>query len=598
MDFKYIREEIPAFEIPPYKGQRYEAMVPATLDLQERAALAIHSITSRSDPEADYEIYYVTVLGSNPPFIGHWHWDIWNQMLWHDQLPLMRIMSGSDLNTHVEEHWTKVLLHMQAPDGLLYEKIEERPWLAFNSLGTHGASTGDRTSILTGTWGLTILALYYHRSRESLWKETGERLVQGLAANVVDKGDYAYFPQSVIPWTDPTMPNPHMVSHGGWVVHGLLLFFQETGYEPCLELAGKLVRTIKNHGNHFGPDASFRACKRRPGPEAHFYAHVHSLLEILDYALAAGGDQELIEFAQQGFEFARVHGEPRTGYFPELLFRENFQMCETCGLADMIGLGLRLSIIGAGDYWDDVDRWLRNQFVEQQLTHGDWIERRAWSGPHGSSTAWSQTDPRRQRTEGVGDACVGAFTSSALPNDFMGGHNMGFAGCCSGTGSRALYFIWEHILTHEGGKLRVNLLLNRTSPWADIDSYLPYEGQVDVKIKQDVELSIRIPEWVEPEQITCRVDGEVRTVGWQGRYAQVGQTAAGTVAALTFPIEEHTHWVTIEKQPYNLVCKGNEVVNIQPTGVYHPLYQREHYRDNTVHWKKVTRFASDELLYR
>ena len=37
----YIRDDKPSFEIPPYRGQRYEAWIPDTLDVQERAALAV-----------------------------------------------------------------------------------------------------------------------------------------------------------------------------------------------------------------------------------------------------------------------------------------------------------------------------------------------------------------------------------------------------------------------------------------------------------------------------------------------------------------------------------------------------------------------------
>jgi hypothetical protein len=37
-------------------------------------------------------------------------------------------------------------------------------------------------------------------------------------------------------------------------------------------------------------------------------------------------------------------------------------------VGDMVGLGIRLSDAGLGDYWDDVDAVVRNQLVEQQLT--------------------------------------------------------------------------------------------------------------------------------------------------------------------------------------------------------------------------------------
>ena len=34
------------------------------------------------------------------------------------------------------------------------------------------------------------------------------------------------------------------------------------------------------------------------------------------------------------------------------------------------------------------------------------------------------------------------------------------------------------------GELSVNLLISRPSPWADVESHIPYTGRVDVKIKQ------------------------------------------------------------------------------------------------------------------
>jgi len=82
--------------------------------------------------------------------------------------------------------------------------------------------------------------------------------------------------------------------------------------------------------------------------------------------------------------------------------------------------------------------------------------------------------------------------------------------CCTGNGTRAIYFAWENILRREQGKLKVNLLLNRASPSADVDSYIPYEGRVEVKVKQDCELWVRIPEWATAPQTQCEVNGRSR----------------------------------------------------------------------------------------
>ena len=157
--------------------------------------------------------------------------------------------------------------------------------------------------------------------------------------------------------------------------------------------------------------------------------------------------------------------------------------------------------------------------------------------------------------------------------------------------------IKEHILTYEAGRLRVNLLLNRASPWADVDSHLPYTGQVEVRVKQPLNLAIRIPEWVTPDQVTCQVQGQPRPLTFAGRYAQVGAVQPDQVATLAFPLAEQTDTVWIEKAQYILVRKGNEVVHIEPQGKTCPLYQRAHYRVSGTRWRQIERFVPSQTLF-
>ena len=117
----------------------------------------------------------------------------------------------------------------------------------------------------------------------------------------------------------------------------------------------------------------------------------------------------------------------------------------------------------------------------------------------------------------------------------------------------AMYYVWENILTYARGRLSVNLLLNRSSAWADVDSHIPYLGQVDVRIKPPVDLSIRIPEWAQPGQVTVQVDGAHRELGWDGRYPVVGEVKPGEVATMTVPIAERTDTVWVEKKKHTLV---------------------------------------------
>ena len=69
------------------------------------------------------------------------------------------------------------------------------------------------------------------------------------------------------------------------------------------------------------------------------------------------------------------------------------------------------------------------------------------------------------------------------------------------------------------------------------------------------------------------------------------------MATLTFPIGERTDVVHIEKGRFTFVRKGNEVVSVEPPGRFHPLYQRQHYRDNSTRWRDVERCVLAETIH-
>ena len=103
-------------------------------------------------------------------------------------------------------------------------------------------------------------------------------------------------------------------------------------------------------------------------------------------------------------------------------------------------------------------------------------------------------------------------------------------------------------------------------------------------------------EWVKPEDVKVTVNGKIRNISFDGRYAKAGNVKPKDFASMTFPIFERTDTIFVEKQKYIIVRKGNDVVSIDPTGKYCPLYQREHYRKNKTSWRKIRRFVSDRQI--
>jgi hypothetical protein len=111
LNIEYIREKAPAFEIPPYRGARYEDKVPDTLDIAERARLGINCLTGITDPNADHEIFWFVDFHRNPPVMVH-DFNDWCQNVegMFESLALLRMASGSDQNSDVDKVWMETLL--------------------------------------------------------------------------------------------------------------------------------------------------------------------------------------------------------------------------------------------------------------------------------------------------------------------------------------------------------------------------------------------------------------------------------------------------------------------------------------------------------
>jgi hypothetical protein len=119
---------------------------------------------------------------------------------------------------------------------------------------------------------------------------------------------------------------------------------------------------------------------------------------------------------------------------------------------------------------------------------------------------------------------------------------------------------------------------------------------VEIRMKRLCELMVRIPEWVTPDQCAFDVDGSPRNPSWEGRYAALGPVESGQTATLTFPMQETTHTVEIERTTYSITRKGNDVMTIDPPGENYPLYQRERFRASEATRRTVTRFLANTKI--
>ena len=291
------------------------------------------------------------------------------------------------------------------------------------------------------------------------------------------------------------------------------------------------------------------------------------------------------------YEFAREQCVFDVGWVPERYPMEH-EGVETCQVAEMAIYAVKLSRAGLGDWWEDVERLTRNQLQSSQLTDGWWVDQAA-IGVEGKPCPVDSC----VTTDRVSQRVVGTFTGGYQKVEGVYLYT-GPWHCCTGNGNRAWYFIWRHIVDETDGVLKVNMLLNRASQWADVDSYLPYQGKVVIRMKQSEQLHVRIPSWVPDEKILCRVDGEELKGTMDRRYLRIGKIETGSVVTVEFPLPRETKRIKVFDRDYTIDLKGFNVVNIWPrrAEIFHHFYTRSDYRSCVPRMIEVIRFTPENEM--
>ncbi len=541
------------------EGEYFNKMAPDTLDLADHAYQAINCLTGALDPERGYEIYFYVNLAANPPTMSH---DMTgfptNNPKFAESLPMMRLMSGSCHNQEIDRHMMARILALIADDGLFYVNAIGRPWN-----GTHE----DFANVYGNSRLMLAMMAWYQYDKNPVWLEYLQKMSDGLRKIAVEEGDKAYFvnprigevfsrPRSGYP---PSMTRPSLEADGNCVamyfcgvIRALSKWCKLSGDQEALEFARKLVNFVKE-------PQFWVPVPTTPGitgaDRAHFSIHIHAyaalLRGLLEYAMVTN-DTALKEFVRSGYEYARDFGIAGIGWSPECPSPK--QMCEACCIADLVALAVKLSDAGVGDYWEDVERYVRNQLVEQHITRKDLLMKFP-----GADTP-DQVFPSHVSGQGVIERNLGGFMGRAMVTGYDSHMIMH---CCTGNATQALYYAWESIVRNCGdGVAQINLLMNRVSPWLDIESYLPYEGKVIIINRAMKEIRVRIPLWVPHDKVTCQVGLEPRKPAWLNNYMILQNLAPGEKVIIEFPMLERVETATLDDQFYTFHFRGNTVTTV------------------------------------
>ena len=548
----------------PPRGKSYEALVPDTLDLAERGAMALNCLTQSIAPELDASIYEATHFDANPAFMttSGTNIDVSKTV---EALPQVRLMSGSTKDLDIERVLMLRVMAQSWEDGVFYTApAAGRDWITpeFSEVAN---------MVVIGRL-LHGMLCWHQYNGDPLWMEHARKTYVTIRDKLIryDRSGNAFFPPMTgwgyLPKAGypPGMPDSgaggSFRSAGaailGYNLLGVAKYAAMTQDPEAAELARRMANSLRSTEFWERGWGFIETPGIVPEDRAHFGGHFHTnmmaLRGLLEYAIMAN-DADTREYVRSGYEFARCYGIADIGYAPEDFKSANG---EGCCAADLVILAVRLSEAGVGDYWDDADRCIRNQFTEWQFVDKEQLERCSAASPAHEAVPPGQTDIRAIERN------IGSFCGNPFVTDYPRPWN---GLCCNQNGAQALYQAWEGIVQDAGnGAAQVNLLLNRASPLLDVDSYLPYEGKAVVKNKAARTVYVRVPNWVSRKAVRSHIDGGSVPNQWLGNYLAFEGVRPGTEITLKFPMVERTIQRTLGATgvTYTIDLRGNTVMNI------------------------------------
>lgn len=407
------------------------------------------------------------------------------------------------------------------------------------------------------------------------------------------------------------------VFHDGRAMQTLSAWYLRSGDVRALDATKKLSAFVRNTQNH----VLWKMPANMPGGAGHFAGHQHSylhgLLGLIGEAEARRkanpGDpfaSALIDYVRSGYVFARdYNGLGTLGNFGEI-----------CAVGDMVRLAAKLTDIGAGDYFEDIDRIVRNELTEKQILDTSKMKANVTGTNSYVDVPGVLTGGNQERVNqyDVKTRVRGLFFEDAthplaipfdpaaasgldvMDKDSVNANFMSVA-CSFGNPMRGLYEAWERIVTVKGAQANVNLLLNRRSEYLDVKSELPYRGVVHIVTKSSIgpltSLRVRIPDWADKSKVKVFVNGHTLSGwAWDGKYAVISGLAKDAMYTVAFPMvsramtitqvrSQSAHWTESNTpgatHPFQIsttngTFKGNTLVSVdrRPTGGV-PLYQRD-----------------------
>ena len=311
----------------------------------------------------------------------------------------------------------------------------------------------------------------------------------------------------------------------------LVKYFRATGSAPALALALRLKEDCL--ARFFGPDGEYTHAGFITDHTHSITSSLSSLAQLADLLGDAGLLQRVKAFYDRGLWEMR----DEIGWAPGGVFNRATDQGEACIAGDIVETALILGRHGYPGYYADAERILRCHLLPAQLR----------------DVSFMRDAPNTAGLDGLRAAADRHLGAYGLPAPY--GHQaagqppetvafyMDIVGSVVGSLCAAL----EACVRSDSTGHWVNLLFDGDYPALRVVS--PYHGDgLQIVLKQPGCLFVRLPPWVQPEQVA--LEGTDETPRWVNGTLFLAQPPVGSTLCLRFPLPETTLTLSQRVHPH------------------------------------------------
>ncbi len=472
--------------------------------------------------------------------------------------------------------------------GYLAGRFDPRDGLCYTQ-GTEW--TPRRACFFSQSTAMMGLLRWYRETGSPEARRLLDRQADGLLRVAVDRGSHVCFPKYEFDgekYVNEPRDTEAPPWYGGRLILPLVDYWQLSGREDVRAFLDKLVRHVTEVSTFIKPDGEV---ERGDGWWGHLHSTQDMVAGICEYGRLTGR-RGLVEWARRVYEWIGRTHTTRYGWVADV---SGGRICESCSIASRVRLGLALWRAGVADPFDEIDRHVRNQLLENQFVDLDFMARPVPATPRTERVTYA----------GVDRMIRGTFQCWGTANDLIGNEDV--EGCGTGGGVQGLALAWDAQYDWQdhpaGRELRVHLLFNRrlrsppASPLttgtplaAELWSWLPNQGRVAVAAHLPLaRLALRLPAGTDETTLrlirtgTGKPSLDYPAPPLDGCYLIVTSVQPGERIELRFALQKSETTETAAGVRYRASWQGNAIRSLEPPGAKVPLYrQRAHQLDQPV----------------